>query len=304
MEEKDIILSKWLDGQVSEQEVKSLFPDIDLDNLKRTLDMQEGYEISATDPVTQWDIFESNLPSKEKDSYARNPLKWILLTTLIILCAFSLFFLFKNSKTVVKADSNEFLNYAFEDGSTIKLWPGSSISFDQDNYLDNRLINLEGEGFFDVEKGNSFRVKTDAAEIEVLGTSFNVWAADKKNTDIQCYTGRVRVTDKSNKSAILTAGKKIRVSENHLDKMVDFDLENHKNNATLKFYDKAKINWVLSDLENLYDVKFDIAKELKNRRFSGAISAVELNKALSYLCETMQWAYEIEMQKILITDKN
>lgn len=304
MKEKEIILSQWLQGQVSDTEVKSFFPDIDLDNLRATLDLQEKFEISATDPEAQWEIFESIIASKKQDSAVKKPFRRILLISVSVIVAFSLFLLFKSTNTIVKADSSEFLNYAFQDGSTIKLWPGSSISFDEENYLTNRVINLQGEGFFDVQKGNPFRVLTQAAEVEVLGTSFNVWAPDKNNTVIKCYTGRVLVTDNSNKSSILTAGKKVKVSEKNLDDVFDFDLENQKDNASLKFYDKAKINWVLSDLENLYNVQFDIPKDLKNKRFSGAISSIELTKALSYLCETMQWDYEIEQKRVLIKNKN
>lgn len=60
-----------------------------------------------------------------------------------------------------------------------------------------RTVHLDGEAFFDVtERERAFRVETANAEIEVLGTAFNVRARDEEaepETRVAVESGRVRL---------------------------------------------------------------------------------------------------------------
>lgn len=303
MTEKDIILSKWLQGEVSDEEVQRQFDGIDLEYLRSTLDKQEKLEVTATDPSLQWDIFESKM-SKTEIKASRSPIiKWIVLGVLLLAGALFLFFNLKNSNTTIAPKSNEFEQYAFEDGSEVRLWPGSAITFDESTYLSDRYIKLDGEAFFDVQKGASFRVNTPAGEIQVLGTSFNVWSADRKNTEVKCYSGSVRVTDNYEKEVVLSPGEKVTITDNRLTRTKTFDVNQQKAKGSLKHYDKAKAKWVIEDLENLYNIEVNIPNDLANQRFSGAIPLVELDQSFIYLCETMQWFYEAKNEVITIKHK-
>ena len=303
MTEKDIILSKWLQGEASDQEVRSVFGDIDLDYLRSTLETQNKMEIATTDPKLQWDLFESKLSQKQKPKTS-NYLKWLLLGVLLFAGGYLLYSYFANSKTVITPKSNNFMEYAFEDGSDVRLWPGSKVSFDEGNYKNDRLIQLEGEAFFKVTKGASFKVKTAAGEVQVLGTSFNVWSADQSNTYVKCYTGRVQVTDNNNKSVLLTPGEQVSIANNKITNKSTFNVDVHKIEGTLKYYDNAKIEWVLDDIKKLYNIEIDIKNQLNDQRFTGAISLVEINQALSYLCEPMHWSYEEDNKVITIKEEN
>jgi ferric-dicitrate binding protein FerR (iron transport regulator) len=61
------------------------------------------------------------------------------------------------------------------DGSTVKLKPGSTLSYPNDFADGKRLVRLDGEAFFDVTKrdGALFRVEAHRTEIVVRGTKFN-----------------------------------------------------------------------------------------------------------------------------------
>ncbi len=62
----------------------------------------------------------------------------------------------------------------------------------------NREVYLKGEAYFEVTKDTEhpFRVKTDALETLVLGTSFNVRAYSKEDTQVTLVEGSVKVSDK------------------------------------------------------------------------------------------------------------
>lgn len=71
-----------------------------------------------------------------------------------------------------------------EDGSTVWLNSRSTLTYPTAFTADKRIVKLNGEGFFEVQKNKKlpFIVETDKYNIEVLGTSFNVLAY--KNHDI------------------------------------------------------------------------------------------------------------------------
>ena len=52
---------------------------------------------------------------------------------------------------------------------------GVKFQFDKKRFTDERIIQLRGEAFFEVEKGSRFVVQTGKGAVEVLGTSFNVF---------------------------------------------------------------------------------------------------------------------------------
>jgi len=89
------------------------------------------------------------------------------------------------------------------DGSQVELNAYTHVNYHPYWWFISRKVELEGEAFFDVEKGKKFRVVSPYATTEVLGTTFNVFARGAEYM-VTCHTGRVRVSDaKSNISVIL-----------------------------------------------------------------------------------------------------
>lgn len=78
------------------------------------------------------------------------------------------------------------------DGSSVNLNRQSSITFKKRGWTQNRVVQLEGEGFFSVRKGNPFTVNTLKGQVKVLGTSFNVKAGEEA-FEVKCLSGRVSV---------------------------------------------------------------------------------------------------------------
>ena len=83
------------------------------------------------------------------------------------------------------------------DGTSVQLGSGSTLSFKPFWGRSTRLVQLEGEAFFDVTKtGKSFVVNTPNASIQVLGTRFNVKAwpeATDPQTTVTLEEGRVEI---------------------------------------------------------------------------------------------------------------
>ena len=88
------------------------------------------------------------------------------------------------------------LPLALADGSTVTLEPGAQLRYPARFGGAQRVVQLEGEAFFEVfhDAGRPFRVLTDKLETTVLGTSFRVRAvAGAGAATVQVRTGCVRV---------------------------------------------------------------------------------------------------------------
>jgi len=303
MVEKDIILSRWLEGEISDEEVRSRLGDIDLDHLKNTLHLQKDFRLPSTDLESSWEGFLARRDSDLEKSPAKRRGRWLIFGSVILLLASLIgYWLITDRHQVVKTPPEEFLLYAFEDGSTAKLWPGSSLSYDASKYNEERKVRLQGQAFFEVEKGTTFEVSTSSGKVMVLGTSFDVWSIDDQNMDVRCHSGSVAVRDKKGREEILTPGQRVMISEDKIGQLKKYNVDNQDDD--LKYYDQALVSWVISDLKTLYGVRVEVDKELTQERFTGVISTKNLGQALSYLCETMRWHCDQNKKSIVISDQD
>lgn len=87
-----------------------------------------------------------------------------------------------------------------EDGTKVCLNNGTILTYPQEFSKRSRVVELEGEAFFEVMKDASkpFIVETDALTVEVTGTSFNVRTnADNNTIETVLVTGSVTLFKKT-----------------------------------------------------------------------------------------------------------
>lgn len=102
------------------------------------------------------------------------------------------------------------------DGTIVFLNAESKLRFPVKFDGNNRIVELEGEGYFQVARDENapFIVKTSKMNVQVLGTEFNV-SAYTEDTVIQTtlVSGSVRVSlDDSDKTVILKPGEQVECS--------------------------------------------------------------------------------------------
>ena len=107
------------------------------------------------------------------------------------------------------------------DGTVVYLNAESKLRFPVQFDGNNRIVELEGEGYFQVvhDENAPFVVKTAGMNVQVLGTEFNV-SAYTEDTVIQTtlVSGSVRVSSNdSDKTVVLKPGEQVEsVSYTHL----------------------------------------------------------------------------------------
>lgn len=85
-------------------------------------------------------------------------------------------------------------NVTLADGSRVWLNAGSALRFPEAFTGKQRVVYLEGEGYFEVKRDERkpFIVKTEEMDLQVLGTSFNVKAyRDDENIVTTLVTGKI-----------------------------------------------------------------------------------------------------------------
>lgn len=185
------------------------------------------------------------------------------------------------------------------DNSQVVLNAKSSLSFDK-KFNDKRLINMSGEAFFEVEKGEKFTVITELGKVEVLGTSFNVYSRDNV-FNVICKTGKVKVSNESS-SVVLIPGEKSQLRDNTIVKTNIERKGNEWVKGVFHFEDMTLAN-VTKEMERQFAVKFEYPSEIGAQSYTGFFDARDLDQALQSVFWPLNYSYKKESNKILISSK-
>lgn len=190
------------------------------------------------------------------------------------------------------------------DGSLVWLNAASSLKYPTAFATSERIVELKGEGYFEITKDRTkpFKVKlADGSEVKVLGTHFNIMAYEnEKSKDVTLLEGSVQIT-KGNNQQNLTPGQQGRIisSKIVLVNNVDTDQVIGWKNEQFIFHD-ADIQSIMRQVARWYDV--DIKYETTNtQHFNATISRNEpVLRLLHILEETGQIHFKTENKIIYV----
>jgi ferric-dicitrate binding protein FerR (iron transport regulator) len=117
------------------------------------------------------------------------------------------------NKTFSNPRGGEQKQLILADGSKVWLNAASSLKYSTTFAGPERLVELSGEAFFEVKKnsGNPFRVLIKDAEVEVLGTDFNIMAYDDEAVSrTTLIEGAVKI-ESGLEEAVLQAGQQAEI---------------------------------------------------------------------------------------------
>jgi len=220
-----------------------------------------------------------------------------------------------NPNTVAsKADANLFntlstptggqYNIVLADGTKVYLNAVSSIKYPTQFNGDQRIVELDGEAYFEVAKNKNkpFIVKSGDQDIEVLGTHFNVHAYDNESVvKTTLLEGSVAVNYK-NQKGILKPGQQSNVSDkfNKITiKQVDTEAAIAWKNGRFKF-DNADLKTVMRQLERWYGIKVEYRGDVSDVRFNGGTF---MNKNLSEVLKVLELSnikFKVEGKTIIV----
>ena len=218
----------------------------------------------------------------------------------ILLLATSFYFLFSKSNSTISTQKGEWLTHTLPDNSEVYLNAASNIEHDN-SWDTERMVKLSGEAFFDVEKGERFTVVTDFGKVEVLGTSFNIFARDDQFY-VTCFSGKVRVTSKIGRPVELEKGQSARFNRGRLLVYED-EKEDHPNWQDGEFsYRSTPLEEVFKELERQFDLQINTNAIELNRSYNGFFSRNSVDSALYNVTFPMGLKAKRDGKKVIITE--
>lgn len=283
MSYKNNIYAKYAAGELSEEERLKLEQSGDLADLDKILQATGELNLPAYDLDKAYAQLRRQNNQVVKPSVVRRlaiPLS--VAASLFLLVA--AFIIFKNLKTTISADHSGNIAYAFQDGSSVDINNGSSIIYNEKNWDETRTVQLNGEAYFEVEKGKPFTVQTNFGEIQVLGTSFNVRTHDE-HLVVQCFSGKVQVVNQNGKQKTLTANKEVKLINQKFEAVKSVEESQPLWQNGVSEFENAKATWVFKELERQHNLK--VVGAIPNENFTGRFVHDTLENAISQICEPL-----------------
>lgn len=196
-----------------------------------------------------------------------------------------------------------------EDGTVVWLNSRSTFTFPTSFHSDKRVVELDGEGYFDVKKDadRQFIVKTKDYSVKVLGTSFNVLAYnDYDMFETSLLEGSVRITSNHDESevAILQPNETIAGTKGFLAKGTIRNFDHFRWKEGLICLDDETFGNLIAKFSLYFDVPITIEnKALLEYRCTGKFRQSDgVEYALKVLQSDLKFSYtrNVETSEIVI----
>ena len=196
------------------------------------------------------------------------------------------------------------------DGTLVWLNAGSRMTYSQGFGVDNRKVELEGEGYFEVKRNEKipFFVKTKDLQLQVLGTKFNFRDyPEDHEVVVSLLEGKVGLNNllREEKEAVLSPDERAVLNKANGLLTVESVTASNASQWTdgYLFFDEELLPDIAKELERSYNVKIHIANDsLKTFRFYGNFVRREQNiqEVLEAPASTEKMQYKIEERNITI----
>lgn len=213
------------------------------------------------------------------------------------------------SDIVVEAPMGARTKLYLPDGTLVWLNAGSKITYSQGFGVDDRNLDLDGEGYFEVIKNKKlpFKINTDELALEVLGTKFNFRNYnDDKEVVVNLMEGKVRLHNelKISEDMFLLPDEKAVLSKSTGD-MEKSKMSAEKSNLWTKdelYFDEALLEDISKQLQRTFGVKIEVSDSLKNRRFYGSFSITgnTIENVLQIIASTNRMNFKYEDNRYII----
>lgn len=305
----DKLLQLYFEGRATDDQSRSITEWLDADeaNMKYYQHLCRLYEINLWDeqPVTV-SVSRSKVKSRR-----------FVLEFLKIAAVFVLGFLLNNRMNIpdkdifmqtVQVPAGQNAQVTLADGSKVWLNAGSTLHFPTRFPDKERLVNLEGEGFFEVQanKKKPFIVSTTSYTIKALGTTFNVNACKKsKDFETSLLTGKVEVADHAGKQTILLSpNNRVVLEGNKLKTLPIQDSEYFLWREGIICFNEP-LSEVLKKLELYFDVKIEVNNKRVLQNEQHCIGKFRSRDGLEHILEVLQltshFSYKKDDEKNLVT---
>lgn len=314
----DELLIAYFKGEVSDEEAQQI-----TEWVEAKIEHQRYYQqLCRLFEVSYWieDIPEQTevaFPKKTKALPWKHYVISFMKVAAIFVLGFALHFFLNWQKTThhelqhqIHVPTGQHVEIMLADGSKVWLNSGSTLTFPSKFNGKKRMVELDGEGFFEVksDKEHPFIVSTSKYQVKAVGTSFNIYDyQDSPQFEAALLNGKVEVTTNAKKSSvvILTPNQRAALCQGVLKVKPIENANNYLWRKGILYFNEPLLE-VFDKLQEYYDIEFQIRNSSLTRKSpycTGKFRAKDgLEHIIRVLKETNHFDYQIdyESKKIII----
>ena len=314
----DELLIAYFKGEVSDEEAQQI-----TEWIEAKIEHQRYYQqLCRLFEVSYWieDIPEQTevaFPKKTKALPWKHYVISFMKVAAIFVLGFALHFFLNWQKTThhelqhqIHVPTGQHVEIMLADGSKVWLNSGSTLTFPSKFNGKKRMVELDGEGFFEVksDKEHPFIVSTSKYQVKAVGTSFNIYDyQDSPQFEAALLNGKVEVTTNAKKSSvvILTPNQRAALCQGVLKVKPIENANNYLWRKGILYFNEPLLE-VFDKLQEYYDIEFQIRNSSLTRKSpycTGKFRAKDgLEHIIRVLKETNHFNYQIdyESKKIII----
>ncbi|WP_258102330.1 FecR family protein [Marinoscillum pacificum] len=299
MANQDEHILRWLNGEITDDELKSVVGETDLSKYKQITSEIDQWEPVNSDQfrVDINDIFaEPKTITRKLDWW--KPLS-IAASVVAILTVSAWLLFFNNTKTYYADNGN--LEVILPDGkSKATLSPGSELIVNRGKWKKGkRPVKMKGTALFEVDPGDPFTVEASTGTVAVLGTTFTVDVFDQ-SMEVICFEGKVRAST-SIGEVIVNGGESYLFHDNQWEDMIPVTSDKPAWIQEELSFTNAPLKQVIKSLEKEFDITFDTGTINLERRYTGTFPKNNLNVALKIVFDPLGISFTIKDKKVTLS---
>lgn len=210
---------------------------------------------------------------------------------------------------VVEAPMGARTKLYLPDGTLVWLNAGSKVTYSQGFGADDRLLTLEGEGYFEVKRNEKvpFEISTKEVNLQVLGTKFNFKNyRDDEEVTVDLMEGKVALRNELKEMPRLYLAPNEKMVLNKLTGTMNKlkSRATHLNSWTNNelFFDEELLKDIAKRLMRSYNVQIEVADSSRNKRFYGSfkVAGNTIKEVLDEMAATKRMKYRYENDKYIL----
>ncbi|WP_297333627.1 FecR family protein [Flavobacterium sp.] len=300
---KDTYLADWISGELTDDKLKGLISKDEFDSYILVRDSISGMRSFSPDIELAYaqlkDVKRLNLPNKFQAGkslrlYYTSAAAIILLFVTLASYHYGIFGT-KNFST-----SSASRELAIGKNISMFIYQNTSISQNAPLYNEKEITLDYGKVYFEVRKGQMFKINTDKGYVMVLGTKFIVESmGDILN--VKCYEGRVKVSHNA-LEYIVDSGQEFNSQYKNVKALKE---PSHPDNIESGLYYKFRGSYIIDVelfLEKNYQVEITFPKEMQYQKFTATLPKNDLERCLRLIASSFHLKYVIKDDQVIFKE--
>jgi len=261
---------------------------------EKHLDLLSKEESKVVQINTSEDSKNTNRSNQSRPTTKFFSLGRIASLAALFVLVFGATFIFRTMSTTNLTATEGVMFASLEDGSSIWLDEGSTLTYKRGFGKNHRDVNLSGKAFFDVQRNENvaFNIASDDINVSVLGTSFTVDTKADKNI-VSVKTGKVAVRS-ADKEVTVTANQKVVFENDNFTQLTAAEADAAWRNSNLSF-DNAPLSQVISDINLFHADKIVLNNDIKNLDCPFTARSLA-NTSFENIIEILKITYDLELE--------